>query len=247
MVGVTADMAGVRCVRQVGEGQASDCGGCCYDSRRTDVARGDKLEVHRHSPSSNKQCAHPNVRGHAMPAVPATSATGCAMIKPVCPLHHHTSSRNGPCCNESMYIRINFPGPCTSHSCHKMVVRSSAVVIPCATLLARQSNARLGRTWGRHRRRRRHPRPPNAVGHAGGRRWGRATSCKPRRRHHSLQAGAAAPDGITRGSCGAERLAADHRSRGGHHCLKGEAGAAGGIRLSSPAAGDGARTFCAGQ
>ena len=43
-----------------------------------------------------------------MPAVPATSATGSAMIKPVCPLHHHTSSKNGPCCNESMYIIIKF-------------------------------------------------------------------------------------------------------------------------------------------
>ena len=39
-----ADMARVRCVRQVWEGHASDCGGCCYDSRRTTAAKVDKLK-----------------------------------------------------------------------------------------------------------------------------------------------------------------------------------------------------------
>ena len=93
--------------------------------------------------------------GNAMPAMPAASATGSAMIRPIRPLHHHTSSISSPCCNEPMYIRSMF-----SRARHQSQLPQDGSQQQCsshltATLLAQQCNA----GWGG---------PGGGIGGAGG-------------------------------------------------------------------------------
>ena len=75
------------------------------------------LDVHRHHPSSNNcsghaltqgVSAHSKVRGHVMPAKAAALAAGSAVMKPIRPVHHQTSSMEGPCCNEPMHMTSMF-------------------------------------------------------------------------------------------------------------------------------------------